>query len=424
LFRVLAVIVLQRTILHIDGNNFYASIECLHRPELRDKPMVVGGDPELRHGIVLAKNMIAKKAGIITGEAIWQAKQRCPGLVSVPPNYPLYLRYAKATRAIYDEYTDRVEPFGLDEAWLDITGDDGEAVANELRRRIRNELGITASVGVSWNKIYAKLGSDMKKPDATTVITKDNYKSTVWTLPAGDLLYVGPATSRKLYDRNIMSIGDLARLDDDLLRSWFGKLGPVLAMFARGNDTSPVAHTVGDEALIKSIGNSTTTPRDLVCDEDVKIIAYVMAESVAARLREHGLRCTTVEISVRDNTLMGYTRQSKIKMATCSSSEIASEAMRIFRANHRWPRPIRSFGVRGTDLISASTPLQIDLWGDAENRAKRERLERTIDALRDRFGHHVILRAALIGDRSLGEINPKGDHVIHPVGFFKDGVMV
>lgn len=407
-----------RTILHSDMNNFYASVECLHRPELRDKPVVVGGDVEARHGIVLAKNMIAKKAGIITGEALWAAKQRCPGLISVPPNFPLYLRYAKLAREIYGQYTDRVEPFGLDEAWLDITGRDGQETADELRQRIKDELGITASVGVSWNKIYAKLGSDMRKPDATTVITKANYKDKVWSLPAEDLLYVGPTTIKKLNDRAVYTIGQLASMSDDLLRSWFGKVGAVLGMFARGDDMSPVAQAVGDEGLIKSIGNSTTTPRDLVNDEDAKVVIYVMAESVAARLRDHGLRCTTVAISVRDNGLMSFTRQRKLKHATACSSEIAAAAMELFRDNYKWPKPIRSLGVRGADLVSAMAPMQMDLFGDSEKRAQRERLERTVDHLRGRFGHQAILRAALLADKPLGAIDPKGDHIIHPVGFF------
>ncbi len=414
----------MRTILHCDMNNFYASVECLHRPSLRNKPVVVGGDEEARHGIVLAKNMIAKQAGITTGETLRDARSKCPGLVSVPPNFPLYLRYAKLARSIYNDYTDRVEPFGLDEAWMDLsgTGRDGQETADELRKRIRDELGITASVGVSWNKIYAKLGSDMRKPDATTVITKDNYRETVWPLPAADLLYVGPATARKLYDRNVLTIGNLASTSDDVLRSWFGKVGLVLAAFARGDDNSPVAQAVGDEALIKSIGNSTTTPRDLVCDDDAKIVIYVMAESVAARLRDHGLRCTTVAISVRDKELLSFTRQRKLKHATACSNEIAAAAMELFRDNYRWPKPIRSLGVRGADLVSATVPLQMDIFGDAEQREERERLERTVDVIRGRFGHNAILRAALLADKPLGAMNPKGDHIIHPVGFFKEGM--
>lgn len=216
----------------------------------------------------------------------------------------------------------------------------------------------------------------------------------------------------------MLSIGDLASWDDDYLRSWFGKLGPVLGMFARGHDVSPVAHTVGDEGLIKSIGNSTTTPRDLVNDDDAKVVIYVMSESVAARLRDHGLRCTTVAISVRDNGLMSFTRQRKLKHATACSNEIAAAAIDLFRENYKWPKPIRSLGVRGADLVSAASPLQMDIFGDAEKREQRERLERTVDLLRGRFGHQALLRAALLADEPLGTMDPKGDHIIHPVGLF------
>ena len=393
-------------------NNFYASVECLHHPELRDKPVVVGGASELRHGIVLAKNQLAKSAGIKTGEVLWQARQKCPGLVCVPPNFSLYLRYSQLARDIYNSYTDRVEPFGLDEAWMDVTGSpvgDGEAVAQQIRQRIKHELGITVSIGVSYNKVFAKLGSDMKKPDAVTVIDQDNYRQKVWPLPVGDLLYVGPATQEKLYLRSILTIGDLANTDDELLRSSIGKAGPLLGMFARGQDTSPVAHYVGEEALIKSIGNSTTTPRDLACDDDAKIVIYVMAESVAARLREHGMRCGTVSISVRDNELLTYEKQLKLKCPTYITEEIAAAAFQLFRASYRWAKPIRSLGVRGADLVSATIPRQLDLFGDEEARLRKERLDKAVDDVRRRFGNASILRAALMQDPALGGVDLKAD---------------
>lgn len=413
---------MQRVILHSDMNNFYASVECVHRPEVRDCPVVVGGDVEQRHGIVLAKNYKAKATGIETGEALWQAQQKCPGLVILPPNYPLYLRYAKLARRIYADYTGRIEPFGLDEAWLDVSGDNGELVANKIRARIKAELGVTASVGVSYNKIFAKLGSDIKKPDATTVVSQDNYKAVAWPLPVDELLYVGRATRNRLYKYNVNTIGELAAVPVSILHGWFGKVGDILHSFANGFDTSPVMQS-DEAALIKSIGNSTTTPRDLVCDEDVKITLYVLAESVCARMREHGYSCRTVVISVRDNELCSFERQTKLLRPSCICGEVTAAALQLFREHYRWPKPIRSIGVRCTDLIPASAPTQLSIFGDEEQRQKQDRIDRTVDDLRRRFGHFCIQRASVLADIPLGGINPKGDHIIHPVGYFKDGMI-
>lgn len=299
---------MDRAILHSDMNNFYASVECLYRPELREKPVVVGGDPEQRHGIVLAKNGIAKKFGIKTGEAIWQARQKCSFLVALPPDFKKYLRFSRRAKEIYSDYTDQIEPFGIDEAWLDVTGSSGktgEEIAQEIRQRIKDELGVTVSIGVSWNKIFAKLGSDYKKPDAVTAITRNNYRDIVWPLPASDLLYVGRATESKLKGVGINTIGDIALSDAKFLKSRLGKWGEYLWSFANGLDSSPVVRA-GDEAIIKSIGNSTTTPRDLVNEEDVKMVVYLLGESVASRMREHGFKARTVALYVRDNELRSY----------------------------------------------------------------------------------------------------------------------
>ncbi len=412
----------MRTILHCDMNNFYASVECLYHPELRGKPAAVGGDVEQRHGIILAKNYPARAFGVKTGEAIWQAKQKCPGLVVLPPNYKLYLRFARLARSIYADYTDQIEPFGPDEAWLDVTAStdlfgSGERIADQIRRRIREELGITASVGVSWNKIFAKLGSDIKKPDATTVITKENFRDTVWPLPAGDLLYVGRATNKKLAQRCIRTIGELARAGPEALHAWFGKWGDVLYAFSGGLDQSPVAR-MGAEAMIKSVGNSTTTPRDLETDEDVSIILYVLCESVAMRLRELGLECRTVEISVRDNTLFSFVRQKQQPRPTNLARELHRAAMELFLASYKWPRPIRSIGVRGCGLCAAGGSVQLSLLCDEARRDKLVRLEAAMDDIRLRYGNLSIRRALLLTDRRLGGINPKDDHVIHPVGYF------
>lgn len=402
----------QRVILHSDMNNFYAGVECHHRPEIRNCPVVVGGDEEQRHGIVLAKNYIAKATGIRTGETLWQAREKCPGLVVLTPNYPLYLRYAKFARRIYSDFTDQIEPFGLDEAWLDVTGENGESVANEIRRRITRELGVTASVGVSYNKIFAKLGSDIKKPDATTLVSEENYKTVAWPLPVEELLYVGSATKRKLNGYGINTIGNLANTSEAFLHRLFGKVGNVLYSFANGLDQSPVMR-MDEESQIKSIGNSTTTPRDLVSDEDVKIILFVLCESVCARMREHGFLARTVVISIRDNALFRFERQMKLPRVSCTSGEIAAAAVQLFRQNYRWPKPIRSIGVRCTDLVSINMPFQLSLFEDEAQRQKQEALDKTVDDLRRRFGHFAIQRASVLADRPLCGIDPKTDHVIH-----------
>lgn len=411
----------ERVILHSDCNSFYASVECLHHPELRDKPVAVGGDVEQRHGIILAKNQLAKQFNIQTGEALWQARQKCPDLVILPPRFELYMRFSRMARKIYLDYTDQVEPFGLDEAWLDVTGSavkgDGMAIAQEISSRIKYELGITVSIGVSYNKIFAKLGSDYKKPDAITEIRKDNYREIVWPLPASDLLYVGRSTAKKLTSSGVHTIGELAEKDEKVLRGWFGKWGEVLHCFSNGLDVSPVA-TFDNAPAVKSIGNSTTTPKDLKTNEDVKIILYVLADSVARRLREQGFKGRTVTIYIRDNELSSTTRQHSLKHYTNITVEIAQNGMELFRQYYRWQRPIRSVGISISDLVADTIPTQTDLYCNERARERREHLDATTDWLKRRFGSAAVQPAVLLTDRQLSGIDPKKDHTIHPVGYF------
>ena len=412
---------MSRTILHVDLNSFYASVELIHRPELRDKPVAVCGDAEARHGIVLAKSEMAKKAGVKTGDVIWEARLKCPGLVTLSADFHKYLRFSRKARAIYADYSDQIESFGIDECFVDVTGSfklfgSGPDIADTIRKRFREELGLTASAGVSWNKIFAKLGSDMKKPDATTVITKENFRDKVWPLPVGELLYVGRSTRQKLQNRGIYTIGDLANRDVHRLRLLLGVWGETLWAFANGLDSAPVRLN-GEESIVKSVGNSTTTVRDLVNDTDVKLIIYVLAESVAARLRKHGLKCRTVAISVRNNDLYSFDRQGKLLIPSFLSDDIAGKAMELFKANYTWDKPIRSIGVRGADLVTANAHVQIDLF-DGDN-LEAETLEQTIDTIRKRFGHYSVQRCAMLLDRQLTGFNPKDDHTIHPVSYFK-----
>ncbi len=418
---------MERVILHSDLNNFYASVECLYQPQLRNKAVAVCGDPEARHGIVLAKNQIAKKFGIKTGEVIWQAKQKCPDLVTVPAHFDRYLKFSKLAKEIYSEYTDQTESFGIDESWLDVTGStglfgDGQTIADAIRKRVYSELGVTVSIGVSFNKIFAKLGSDMRKPDATTVITRDNFRDTVWPLPVSDLLYVGRATSAKLERAMIRTIGDLAKTNQEYLHHTLGKWGIVLHRFANGVDNSPVAAN-GDEGLIKSVGNSITAPRDLETIEDIRAVVFMLADSVAARLRSHKLKCAGVQISLRDNTLMSCERQAQLTIPTYLASEIADKAMEIFKTKYQFRTPLRSIGVRGITLVPEKTVIQLSLFDDHTKRDKLERIEHTMDDIRRRFGHHIIKQGILFADSALTGINPKDDHTIHPFNYFDGAIL-
>ena len=411
-----------RTILHSDINCCYAAIEHLHRPELDGKPLAVGGDPESRHGIILTADYIAKKYGVKTGMALWEAKQKCPELNIVSPRMDLYLRFSRMAHEIYGEYTDKQEAFGIDESWLDVSDSamikgDGLKIATEISNRMKYELGITVSIGVSFNKIFAKLGSDYKKPDAITTMYEDEFREKAWQLPASDLLYVGRSTRVKLEKLGIRTIGDLARTDELILNNYLGKMGSVLWAFANGYDDSPVKPE-DTHAPIKSIGNSTTTHRDLETDEDVKIVLYILAESVAARLRENGFRCRVVEISLRDNDLFSFTRQKKIVYATNITEEIAKEAYLLFKANYDWRKPLRSIGVRGADLVTDNYWEQIDLFGNLQLREKKMKADTAIDDIRRRFGFYSVQRGLMYRDRILSAVNAKEDHTIHPHGYF------
>lgn len=412
---------MERIILHSDMNCFYASVEMLHHPELAGKPLAVGGDPEARHGIVLTANYVAKKSGVKTGMALWQAKQVCPEIIFVPPRMDLYLRFSRMAQEIYSEYTDLREPFGIDESWLDVSAStsikgDGMKIANEISKRIKHELGVTVSIGVSWNKIFAKLGSDYKKPDAITEFSRENYKNLAWNLPAGDLIYVGRSTNKKLQTLGIKTIGELANTEPAILENRLGKMGLVLHTFANGWDETPVC-VEGYQAPIKSIGNSTTTPRDLVNDLDVKIILMALSESVASRLRENGFQCKVVEISIRDNELYHFSRQCKLKRPTNITDEIVQAAYRLFKDNYRWEHPIRSLGVRGCDLVSDDMPYQLDLFMSEQKREKLEKLDQVVDEIRARFGYQSIQRAFVYQDKLLAQLNAR-EHTVHPQGYF------
>ena len=413
---------MSRVILHADANSFYASVEVLYHPNLQGKPVAVCGDPEARHGIVLAKTPQAKQCGVKTGMAIWQARQACPELVVMPPHVQRYIHFSNLMREVYSEYTDRVEPFGLDEAWLDLSSTErdipgGARLADALRRRIREELGITVSIGVSFNKVFAKLGSDMKKPDATTALSQENYRQRAWPLPVSDLLFVGPCTDKKLARQGIHTIGDLAMASVDELRCLLGKNGLMLRAFARGEDLSPVALS-GHGQAIKSIGNSTTPPHDITTLEQARCIYSLLAESVAVRLRKHRLRAQVISISARTVELTTFSCQKKISPATSLTDEITAAARTLFESRFLPLLPLRSAGLCCSSLVPDDTPIQLDFFGNAQQRLHREALERSIDALRSRYGHQIIRRGISMADAQYAAINPVEDHIIHPMPFY------
>jgi DNA polymerase-4 len=402
---------MSRTILHCDLNNFYASVECLYNPGIRNKPVVVCGSQSTRHGIVLAKNYIAKKYNVKTGEPIWEAKRKCPGLIAVKPNYMLYLKFSEMAFNIYKRYTDMIEPFGIDECWLDVTGSTrlfgkGAKIAFEIKEQVRKELGITASVGVSYNKIFAKLGSDIKKPDAVTVIDEKNFKSIIWPLSINNLMYVGHSTMEKLNKSGIFSIGQLARVTPSFLIHLLGKWGETLWIFANGYDDTPV-EKAGNKPLIKSVGNSLTTPRDLVCNEEVKILFYVLSDSVAQRLRRHNLKGKTVRVLIKASDMESIERQEQLPHYTFVSTEIAEKAFKIFLKCWDWEKNIRLLGVRVSSLVESDSYLQLSFFDDNRN-TKKQLLEWCMDKIRARYGHYSVHRALLLTGSNQDFFLPKG----------------
>lgn len=410
---------MDRAILHSDCNSFYASVECALHPELKNKAVAVCGDAELRHGIVLAKNEEAKKFKVKTGEPIWQAKQKCPQLILVKASFENYIEFSRRVKKIYLDYTDNVESFGIDEAWLDVTGSrllfgDGESIAREINRRIRKEIGITVSVGVSFNKVFAKLGSDYKKPDAVTVISRENFKSIVYPLPVSDLLYVGKATTKKLNQLGISTIGQLAEADRRILTKTLGIWGERLQNYALGLDNSPVSKYY-ENRNVKSIGNSTTTPRDLKNIDEVKIVLSALCDSVSLRLREQNLRCAVISISVRNSKLSWFEVQKKLTTPTNITRDIFETAIMLFKGSCNFEQPIRSLGISLSGLIPECDGVQLNIFDGCDNR-RLEKLDSATDELKKRFGAFSVVPAIALENKRLSRFDPHIEHTLHQFG--------
>ena len=371
-------------------------------PKLKGHPVAVCGSTEERHGIVLAKNYEAKKYNIQTGEVTWQAKQKCRDLIVVPPHYDQYIKYSKIAREIYSRYTDLIQPFGMDECWLDVSGStnlfgSGYEIAKQISETIKFELGLTVSIGVSFNKIFAKLGSDMKKPDAITCIYKENFKDKIWNLPASDLLGVGRATTKKLNFYGIYTIGELAGTPKDFLQKIFGKNGVLLWHYANGTEKSAV--TPNDFVVpIKSVGHGITALRDLEKNEDVWPVIFELSQDIGKKLRDYNKYASGVAIDVRDCELHHKQWQCQMPIPSYSSFLIAKKAYQLFLQSYNWDRDIRSITVRAINLISSDSPQQIDLLSETQNIDKIERLEFVVDNIRERFGKDIIKNAVLCRD--------------------------
>ncbi|MEA4871125.1 MAG: DNA polymerase IV [Christensenella sp.] len=391
---------MDRTILHCDCNSYFASVECIGRPELKSVPMAVCGNPENRHGIILAKNELAKRYGVQTAETIWQAKKKCPQLTLVTPHHHLYAEYSEKINQIYGQYTDLVEPFSIDESWLDVTGSmfqfgSGPEIADELRRRVYEEIGITISVGVSFNKIFAKLGSDYKKPDATTVITRENFQEILWPLSVRDMMFVGSVSAERLSSMGIDTIGAIARAGRDQLRAILGRSGETIWEYAMGLDESVVRRAENADSP-KSVGNSVTFPHDLKSRQEICAGLLALSDQVGSRLRKLGLYCATVQIQIRDPYFKTISRQKKLSAPTNVTKEIYDAAVDI--AERSWPMtaPVRLLSVTGANLTDCCAEQMALINDTTAEKLKNAKRDQAMDSIRSRYGQNAISYGRLI----------------------------
>ena len=416
----------DRIILHCDCNSFFASVELLTLPELKGQPVAVSGSVDERHGIILAKNEEAKKFGVQTAETVWQAKRKCPNLVLVPPHRERYEKFSKQINEIYDRYTDLVEPFSIDESYLDVTGSlhlfggNAKALADEIRAVVQKETGLTISVGVSFNKIFAKLGSDYKKPNATTVISQENYKDILYPLPIRDLIFVGKAAEANLKAFGIHTIGDLAKKEREYLVQSFGKMGDTLWKYVNGLDDEPV-RARGEARTIKSVGNGHTFKRDLVGPADLKAGVTTLADSVALRLRKHGLYCTGVQLTIKNPELKSVQRQVQLP-ATCLSEDLVKACMEILKKHWYMYDPVRLLTVTAIGLTNTPHQQQVSFFEtEEESKEKQEHLEEALYKIKNKYGKHAIARGNVINNSiGISELEMKSDEETEGTEEFDD----
>ena len=405
----------DRVILHCDMNGFFASVELLSRPDLRDRPMAVCGNPENRHGIILAKNEPAKKFGVVTAETIWQARKKCPDLVLLPPHYDKYSEFCRLINGIYQQYTDQVEPFSIDESWLDVTASQklfgtGREIADAIRNRVKKELGLTLSAGVSFNKFFAKMGSEYKKPDATTEITRENFRELLWPLPIEEMFFVGFSTAQRLRGIGVDTIGALAETPPGVLSDLLGKQGPLLRGYALGLDESPVS-LYGERSMMKSVGHGSTFRRDIASDDEILTALTALSDTVAARLRKYGLKAFGVKVDLRSPDFRDVSRQKKYPSPTNVSTEIRRRAFDIIKEMRSGSSPIRQITVTAIELTdeAGETSEQLSFFGAVPDAlAERDKsldkalgLEEAMDEIRRKFGKSAVSYARVI-DNDIG----------------------
>ena len=412
---------MERIIIHSDMNSCYASIECSLNPELKGKPVAVGGSVEDRHGIILAKTAEAKKFGVTTGEPIWQAEKKCPGLIIVPPHFDIYAKYSSLARDIYRRYTDKIEPMGLDEAWCDITGSillfgSVENITNGIREAFKNELGITVSIGVSYNKIFAKLGSDLAGIDEVVTITKENYKDIVWPLSVGSIMGVGRNTAKKLKSYGVHTVGDLANTESDWLKLTFGVTGEDMWRYANGFDCSRVMPD-GYAREVKSVGHGVTCREDLTNDEEVWLAFLQLSQDVSKRLKEERLAATSVQISVRDTFLMTRQFQCETGYPTQSAMDISKTALKLFKENYSWVSNVRALSVRAINLCDEDAPMQLDLSGEYKQHDRQKIIDDTTLALREKFGSDALFNCSVMMENKMPDM--KGKKSPLPIKMYK-----
>ena len=392
----------DRVILHSDLNCFYAAVETMLIPDLKGKAIAVCGSTEERHGIILAKSYPAKAQGVRTGMVNWEAKRLCPELIFVPPHYDQYVKYSRLVQELYSRFTEQVEPFGMDECWLDVTAStdlygNGLSIASRISNLVADELGLTVSIGVSFNKVFAKLGSDMHKPRGLTQISRENFRELVWPLPVGKLIYAGPATVLKLAQRGILTVGQLAALAPEQVRHWLGKNGEALWGYATGLDGSRVSRR-GFVSPVKSIGHGITCTADLANEAEVWQVLLELAQDVGHRLRVHELLACGVQVTVRGGDLNFHQYQTALPLAHRSPYLLAVAARKLLHTGYNWRQPVRAVSIRATKLQPQDQVQQPDLFTDVAALQCRDRLENTVEEVRSRYGKKALYAASLLGD--------------------------
>lgn len=384
----------ERAILHIDMNNFYASVECLLNPSLKNYAVAVAGDPYKRTGIILAKNYLAKVYGVKTGEAIWEAKQKCPTLITVAPNYEKYEEFSQKAREIYFRYTDLVEPFGLDECWLDVTDSlklfdcNATELAKRIQATITSELGLSVSIGVSFGKTLAKLGSDMKKPNGLTVIDHNNHIDIIKKLKIDDMIMIGKHTAKKLRDININTLYELYLLTPDFLQKKFGVMGLFLYNAVHGENDDKLIGPKDEDT--KSVGNGSTAVHDMTSMNEIKDFLHDLSAKVSSRMRAHSFAGKTIHLSIKFADFSCLGMQDTKSYYFSNEQDVFKYSYELFLTlvGDKFP-PVRALRICISNLINKEDEIQVNLFANEKN----EKLCLAIDKLKNKYGEKVISKA-------------------------------